>query len=73
MVTIRLSRSGSKKRPYYFISVADSRVSRDGRFIERLVSLTRLPVVRMKSCGWIWNALISGLAKARSPVIELPN
>tara|TARA_B110000305_G_C19418115_1_gene629187 strand:+ start:356 stop:733 length:378 start_codon:yes stop_codon:yes gene_type:complete len=36
MVTIRLSRSGSKKRPYYFISVADSRVSRDGRFIERL-------------------------------------
>jgi small subunit ribosomal protein S16 len=36
MVTIRLSRSGSKKRPYYHISVADSRVSRDGRFIERL-------------------------------------
>jgi len=36
MVTIRLSRSGSKKRPYYYISVADSRVSRDGRFIERL-------------------------------------
>jgi small subunit ribosomal protein S16 len=36
MVTIRLSRSGSKKRPFYHISVADSRVSRDGRFIERL-------------------------------------
>ncbi|MDP4598104.1 MAG: 30S ribosomal protein S16 [Pseudomonadales bacterium] len=36
MVTIRLSRSGSKKRPYYYISVADSRVARDGRFIERL-------------------------------------
>ena len=36
MVTIRLSRGGSKKRPFYHITVADSRVSRDGRFIERL-------------------------------------
>jgi small subunit ribosomal protein S16 len=36
MVTIRLSRGGSKKRPFYHIHVADRRVSRDGRFIERL-------------------------------------
>lgn len=36
MVVIRLSRAGSKKRPYYHITVADKRVSRDGRFIERL-------------------------------------
>ena len=36
MVIIRLSRGGSKKRPFYHITVADSRVSRDGRFIERL-------------------------------------
>ena len=36
MVVIRLARSGSKKRPYYHITVADSRVSRDGRFIERV-------------------------------------
>jgi small subunit ribosomal protein S16 len=36
MVTIRLSRGGAKKRPFYHISVADSRNSRDGRFIERL-------------------------------------
>ena len=36
MVTIRLSRGGSKKRPFYHVHVADSRVSRDGRFIERL-------------------------------------
>jgi small subunit ribosomal protein S16 len=36
MVIIRLSRSGSKKRPFYHVTVADSRVSRDGRFIERL-------------------------------------
>ncbi len=36
MVTIRLARGGSKKRPFYHIVVADSRRSRDGRFIERL-------------------------------------
>ena len=36
MVTIRLSRGGSKKRPYYHITVTDSRMSRDGRYIERL-------------------------------------
>ncbi len=36
MVTIRLSRGGAKKRPFYHISVADSRNARDGRFIERL-------------------------------------
>ena len=36
MVTIRLSRGGAKKRPFYHITVADSRRSRDGRFIERI-------------------------------------
>ncbi len=36
MVTIRLSRGGAKKRPFYHIVVKDSRTSRDGRFIERL-------------------------------------
>lgn len=36
MVTIRLSRGGSKKRPYYHVTVTDSRMSRDGRYIERL-------------------------------------
>ena len=36
MVTIRLSRGGSKKRPFYHITVADSQRSRDGRFIERV-------------------------------------
>jgi small subunit ribosomal protein S16 len=33
---IRLSRGGAKKRPFYRIVVADSRMPRDGRFIERL-------------------------------------
>lgn len=36
MVVIRLSRGGAKKRPFFNIVVADSRVRRDGRFIERL-------------------------------------
>ncbi len=36
MVTIRLSRGGSKKRPFYHLTVSDSRNSRDGRFIERV-------------------------------------
>jgi len=35
---IRLSRGGAKKRPYYRIVIADSRRSRDGRFIERVGS-----------------------------------
>ena len=35
---IRMSRGGSKKRPYYRIVVADSRMPRDGRFIERVGS-----------------------------------
>ena len=36
MVSIRLARAGAKKRPFYHVVVADSRTSRDGRFIERL-------------------------------------
>ncbi len=33
---IRLARGGSKKRPHYSIVAADSRMPRDGRFIEKL-------------------------------------
>jgi len=33
---IRLARAGSKKRPFYRIVAADSRMARDGRFIEKL-------------------------------------
>ena len=36
MVVIRLSRGGSKKRPFYHLVVTDSRNRRDGRYIERL-------------------------------------
>ena len=37
-VRIRLSRGGSKKRPFYKVVAADQRAPRDGRFIERLGS-----------------------------------
>jgi small subunit ribosomal protein S16 len=36
MVTIRLSRGGSKKRPFFHLTVTDSRSARNGRFIERV-------------------------------------
>ena len=36
MVSIRLSRAGAKKRPFYHLVVTDSRNRRDGRSIERV-------------------------------------
>lgn len=36
MVTIRLTRGGAKKRPFYHLVVSDSRNRRDGRYLERL-------------------------------------
>ena len=36
MVSIRLARGGSKRRPFYRVVVSDSRSPRDGRYIERL-------------------------------------
>jgi len=40
--SIRLSRGGSKKRPFYKIVVTDSRAPRDGKFIERIGSYNPL-------------------------------
>ena len=36
MVTIRLARTGAKRRPFYHVVVTDSRNRRDGRYIERI-------------------------------------
>lgn len=36
MVSIRMSRGGAKKRPFYHIVVTDNRNRRDGRYIERI-------------------------------------
>ncbi|CAL4326452.1 30S ribosomal protein S16 [Buchnera aphidicola] len=47
MVKIRLARYGTNKRPFYKMVVADSRFSRDGRFIERVGYFN--PIARGKS------------------------
>lgn len=61
-VRIRLSRSGSKKRPYYRIVAADQRAPRDGKFIEKLGSYNpmlpkdheaRLVVDKEKVAAWL--------------------
>jgi small subunit ribosomal protein S16 len=60
--TIRLSRGGAKKRPFYRVVVADSRMPRDGRFIERLGvfdplkkkdDATRFVIDQDKTKAWI--------------------
>ena len=35
-VKMRLQRHGSKKRPFYFVVVADARAPRDGKFIQKI-------------------------------------
>lgn len=59
---IRLSRAGAKKRPFYRIVVADSRMPRDGRFIDRIGTFdpvrpkedaTRLVLDAEKAKSWI--------------------
>ena len=52
MVVIRLSRGGSKARPFFNIVVADKRVRRDGAW----VSTTLTPVALKKACVWLWTA-----------------
>jgi small subunit ribosomal protein S16 len=66
MVTIRLSRSGAKKRPFYHLTVTDSRKARDGRFIERVGFTTRSPAGRRSVCASIASASSTGRARARS-------
>ena len=56
---IRLQRHGSKKRPFYFIVVADSRAPRDGKFIQKLGTYNPLTVPatvqldRQKALDWL--------------------
>lgn len=49
MVTIRLSRGGAKKQPFYHIVATDRRARRDGKYIERLGYYN--PVARGNSVG----------------------
>jgi len=56
---IRLQRQGSKKRPFYFIVVADSRAPRDGKFIQKLGTYNPLTIPatiqldRQKALEWL--------------------
>ena len=58
-VKMRLQRHGSKKRPFYFIVVADSRAPRDGKFIQKLGTYNPLTVPatilvdRQKALEWL--------------------
>ena len=54
MVSIRLSRAGAKKRPFYHLVVTDSRNRRDGRYIERVGYFN--PVASEKEKGLVINA-----------------
>jgi len=58
-VKIRLQRHGSKKRPFYFIVVADARAPRDGKFIQKLGTYNPLTTPatvqldRQKALEWL--------------------
>jgi small subunit ribosomal protein S16 len=58
-VKIRLQRHGSKKRPFYFIVVADARAPRDGKFIQKIGTYNPVsePAVvqidRQKALEWL--------------------
>jgi len=58
-VKMRLQRHGSKKRPFYFIVVADGRAPRDGKFIQKIGTYNPLTVPatinldREKSLDWL--------------------
>jgi small subunit ribosomal protein S16 len=58
-VKIRLQRHGSKKRPFYFIVVADARSPRDGKFISKIGTYNPLTVPatiqldRQKALDWL--------------------
>ena len=60
MLTIRLARGGSKKRPFYQLTVTDSRNPRDGSTSNRLASSTRSLVVRKFVCPLNKTALLTG-------------
>ena len=56
---MRLQRHGSKKRPFYFIVVADARAPRDGKFIQKIGTYNPLTVPatiqldRQKALDWL--------------------
>ena len=80
MVKIRLKRMGAHKKPFYRVVVADSRTSRDGRFIEEIGyfdPMTEPPVIKIddeKAKKWLSEGaqpteIVKGLLK-KSGIVE---
>ena len=64
-VKIRLTRMGSKKKPFYRINVADSRAPRDGRFIETVGTYN--PLLAENSVTLKEERVLEWLAKGAQP------
>ena len=72
MLKLRLSMGGTKKRPVYKIVVADSRFSRDGRFIEKLGFFNPLlPKDKKERVGLITDRIKYWLSQGAQPTIRV--
>ena len=72
MLKLRLSMGGTKKRPVYKIVVADSRFSRDGRFIEKLGFFNPLlPKDKKERVGLVSERIKYWLEKGAQPTIRV--
>ena len=67
-VKIRLTRMGSKKKPYYRINVADSRSPRDGRFIETVGTYN--PLVAENQVTLKEDRVLAWLADGAQPTVR---
>jgi small subunit ribosomal protein S16 len=70
-VKIRLARHGAKKRPYYRIVVADSRMPRDGRFIEQVGRYN--PLTEPKTVEIDLEEVDAWIAKGAKPTSAVEN
>lgn len=73
MVTIRLARTGAKKRPFYHIVVADSRNPRDGKYIERLGFFNPIATGGEERLRLDQARISTGFPRVRSRPIVLPS
>lgn len=86
MVTIRLSRAGTTKRPFYHIVATDHRSRRDGRYLERLGFFNpiaagkdpRLQIDRARVDYWMGHgarlsARVAALLEKQAVEVTLPN
>lgn len=64
-VKIRMTRMGSKKKPFYRINVADSRAPRDGRFIETVGTYN--PLVEENAVTLKEDRILDWLSKGAQP------